>query len=396
MARSLSRSPLLSHRFVCFDFVDEFVVVEIESRPPEGSALYSAATVTAVGDETVDLMLRKAGEETAVSVSRLLVPMSTPASSQSGFCCTRRGMQAQRMRSVVITASDDGLTVRDKREHVPIEELAAMRTLSDARLGSEALCKNGSGAYIPSVVSAVEADGACTALKKSGEKQSVAFMRLLSPADPEKLQDGVQVLWSADASCESFRPAVIDSPNVGLEDLAVPATRDLVEVGGRAFYRQEEDDSERIYSVATITAASAETVDLHVEVAQNVKLDRLKPLLLPLDREAIAVETKVQYQYHEGGTSFYPATVKVVRDDGTFDIVEDDNEKHDSVDISRLFFQGEALDQASLQKGSKVRYGDAWEVVVTEVKEDGECAANLDQSRFSELPNVCRYVRPRR
>ena len=120
-----------------------------------------------------------------------------------------------------------------------------------------------------------------------------------------------------------------------------------------------------------VTAVRDETVDLNIEFDQNVKFDRLKPLLLPLNREAIAVETKVQYQYDEGGMRFFPATVKVVRDDGTFDIVEDDNEKHDSVDISRLFTQGDALDQASLQKGSKVRYGDVPVAVVSDVKEDG-------------------------
>ena len=43
---------------------------------------------------------------------------------------------------------------------------------------------------------------------------------------------------AAARACESFCPAVIDSPVVGLEDLAVPAARDLLEVGGRAFYRQ--------------------------------------------------------------------------------------------------------------------------------------------------------------
>ena len=251
-----------------------------------------------------------------------------------------------------------------------------MQILPDARPGSEALHKNADGAYVPSVVSAVEADGACTALKKSGEKQSVAFTRLLLPADPEKLRDGVQVMWSAKASCESFRPAVIDSPIVGLEDLAVPAARNLLEVGGRAFYRQEEDDSGGIYSATTITAAHDETADLSIEIAQNVRFDRLEPPLLPLNCEAVAVDTKVQYQYREGGTDFYPATVKVVRDDGTFDIVEDDNDAHDSVVISRLFVQGDALDQASLQKGSQVRYGGVRVAVVKEVKEDGECAAN--------------------
>ena len=122
----------------------------------------------------------------------------------------------------------------------------------------------------------------------------------------------------------------------------------------------------------TVTAARDETVDLSVEVAQNVQFDMLRPPLLPLEREAIAVDTKVQYQYDEGGMRFFPATVKVVRDDGTFDIVEDDNEKHDSVDISRLFTQGgDALDQASLQKGSKVRCRDVRVAFVTEVKEDG-------------------------
>ena len=147
----------------------------------------------------------------------------------------------------------------------------------------------------------------------------------------------------------------------------------------------------------TVTAARDETVDLSVEVAQNVQFDMLRPPLLPLEREAIAVDTKVQYQYHDGGTNFYPATVKVVRDDGTFDIVEDDNEKHDSVDISRLFTQGDALDQASLQKGSKVRYGGVPIAVVSGVKEDGKNAANHARSAFAELPpHVCRYVRSRR
>ena len=120
-----------------------------------------------------------------------------------------------------------------------------------------------------------------------------------------------------------------------------------------------------------VTAVRDETVDLNIEFDQNVKFDRLKPLLLPLNREAIAVETKVQYQYYEERETFYQATVKVVRDDGTFDIVEDDNETHDSVDIGRLFVHGGTLDQASLQKGSKARYGGVPVAFVTEVKEDG-------------------------
>ena len=82
------------------------------------------------------------------------------------------------MRSVVITASDDGLTVQDKREDVPIGQLAALQTLPDARPGSEVLHKNADGAFVPFVVSAVESGGACTVLQQAGKKQSVAFARL--------------------------------------------------------------------------------------------------------------------------------------------------------------------------------------------------------------------------
>ena len=70
----------------------------------------------------------------------------------------------------------------------------------------------------------------------------------------------------------------------------------------------------------------------------------------------------------------------------------DDDETHDSVVIGRLFVQSDALDKASLQKGCKVGYRDVPAAVVTEVKEDGECAANCARSTLSELPNLCRYV----
>ena len=94
-----------------------------------------------------------------------------------------------------------------------------------------------------------------------------------------------------------------------------------------------------IFSTATVTAVHEETVDLSVKIALNAKFGALKPPLLSPTRETIAVDTKVQYQYEDGGVRFFPATVKVVRDDGTFDIVEDDDETHDSVVIGRLFVQ---------------------------------------------------------
>ena len=150
------------------------------------------------------------------------------------------------------------------------------------------------------------------------------------------------------------------------------------------------------YSTATVTAVHEETVDLSVKIALNAKFDALKPPLLSPTRETIAVDTKVQYQYEDGGMRFFPATVKVVRDDGTFDIIEDGNETHDSVVISRLFVRSDALDQASLQKGSQVRYGGVRVAVVKEVKEDGECAANYARTARCKLPHVCRYVRSRR
>ena len=145
------------------------------------------------------------------------------------------------------------------------------------------------------------------------------------------------------------------------------------------------------FSTATVTAVHEETVDLSVKIALNAKFDALRPPLLSPTRETIAVDTKVQYQYDEGGMRFFPATVKVVRDDGTFDIVEDDDETHDSVVIGRLFVQSDALDKASLQKGSKVGYRDVPAAVVTEVKEDGECTANHARFASSEVSALCRY-----
>ena len=209
--------------------------------------------------------------------------------------------------------------------------------------------------------------------KQIGEKLSVSSTRLLISADLPALQDGARVLWSADASCKSFRPVVIGSVTVKLEDLALLATRELLEVGSRVFYRQSEDASQEDHSTMKIAAMYDESADLIVEVAQDVAFDRLDSPLLPIDRESIAVDTKVRYQYSEDGSDFYPAKVTVVRENGTFDIVEDDNEKHDAVDIGRLFSHTGPLDQASLRKGSRVRYGYVRAAMVTEVKEDGEC-----------------------
>ena len=113
------------------------------------------------------------------------------------------------MRSVVITASDDGLTVQDKRENVPIDELAALQTLSDARPGSEALCKNADGrAFLP-WSRPFETDGACTVLKQAGEKQSVAFTRLLGGGRIRRscrTAIAGSVVCPLGSSCKSFCP----------------------------------------------------------------------------------------------------------------------------------------------------------------------------------------------
>ncbi|MAW53261.1 MAG: hypothetical protein CME01_10565 [Geminicoccus sp.] len=359
---------------MCLDYTGESVIVNIEQcRPPAGSALYRAATVKSVAGESVELSC-DAGEQPAVTASQLLVPMSALVPSPQpvdGFCCIQRGTHTQRMQPVVISSSDGRSAVQDKYEKVPANRLAARRTPSDIRPGSEVLCKNSGGAYFSAVISDVGQD-TCTVLKPVGEQVSVAFSRVLGHPDPELLQDGARVLWSADASCKSFRPVVIGSVTVKLEDLALLATRELLEVGSRVFYRQSEDASQEDHSTMKIAAIYDESADLIVEVAQDVAFDRLDSPLLPIDRESIAVDTKVRYQYSEDGSDFYPAKVTVVRENGTFDIVEDDNEKHDSVDIGRLFSHTGPLDQASLRKGSRVRYGYVRAAMVTEVKEDGE------------------------
>ena len=303
------------------------------------------------------------------------------------------------MRAVIISSSGDSFAVREKHTDVQVAQLAAAHRVSDVRPGSEVLClKNASVAHFPAVVSAVGEDGTCTLMKQTSEKRSVGFGRVLEQPDPEVLRDGARVLWSPIASCKSFRPAVISSLIVALEDLAVPADRGLLEPGRRVFYRhadehtEEEDDSgsepteeetteqrESIRrrsshcSAATVTDVNDEVVSLDVEVGWGVPFEALKAPIVPLDRHAIVVGTKVRYQYSGGGSDFWPATVTAVHDDGTFNLVEDDNEPHESVGIDRIFSHGGPLERASLRVGSQVQYGLTWiAATVTRVKEDGE------------------------
>ena len=383
---------------MCLDNPGEFVVVELECRPPPGAVLYSPGTIASVGDGTVNLSCG-AGDQIAVSVSRLLVPvLAAPASSsQSGFCCSYRGTHSRRMREVIISSSGDSFAVREKHTNVQATQLAAAHKACDLHPGSEVLCKNASdGAYFPAVVSAVMQDAAaCTLMKQTGEKRSVGFGRVLEQPNPEVLRDGARVLWSANASCKSFRPAVIGSLIVALDNLALPADRGLLEPGCRVFCRRDDDGTDEEdsgsepteekeqrepsrrrssqYSAATVTEISDEAINLDVEVAWSVPFEALKPPIVPLDRHAIVVGTKVRYQYSGGGSDFWPATVTVVHDDGTFDLLEDDNEPHESVGIDRIFSHGGSLERASLRVGSQVQYGLTWiAATVAEVNEDGE------------------------
>ena len=265
------------------------------------------------------------------------------------------------MRAVIISSSGDSFAVREKHTDVQVAQLAAAHRVSDVRPGSEVLClKNASVAHFPAVVSAVGEDGTCTLMKQTSEKRSVGFGRVLEQPDPEVLRDGARVLWSPIASCKSFRPAVISSLIVALEDLAVPADRGLLEPGRRVFYRhadehtEEEDDSgsepteeetteqrESIRrrsshcSAATVTDVNDEVVSLDVEVGWGVPFEALKAPIVPLDRHAIVVGTKVRYQYSGGGSDFWPATVTAVHDDGTCDLHYDDGDVEEEVEPRR-------------------------------------------------------------
>ena len=303
------------------------------------------------------------------------------------------------MRAVIISSSgDSSYAVREKHTNVQATQLASAHKASDLRPGSEVLCKNASdGAYFPAVVSAVIQEATtCTLMKQTGEKRSVGFGRVLEQPDPEVLRDGARVLWSANASCKSFRPAVIGSLIVALDNLALPADRGLLEPGCRVFCRHDDDEGNyeedsgsepteekeqrepsrrrsSQYSAATVTEISDEGINLDVEVAWGVPFEALMPPIVPLDRHAIVVGTKVRYQYSGGGSDFWPATVTAVHDDGTFDLLEDDNEPHESVGIERIFSHGGSLERASLRVGSQVQYGLTWiAATVAEVKEDGE------------------------
>ena len=108
---------------------------------------------------------------------------------------------------------------------------------------------------------------------------------------------------------------------------------------------------------------------------ENVAFDSLAPPLLPLEHASIVVDTAVRYQKEAKGSGYSPARVKAVRDDGTFDIVDEGGEAHDAIELSRLYSHGGSLERASLQKGSRVSYGSIQVAVITQLNEDGEFRA---------------------
>lgn len=191
-----------------------------------------------------------------------------------------------------------------------------------------------------------------------------------------KSEKGTLFLSAIESACEDGSSANIvktKSDDVAdLADLALSISSPLsLELNCKVFYRRDDKGSD--YSAAVVSAIREEEVDIIVTIGKAVPFEIFQPPLLPLEAGSIEVGTKVQYQYDDEGTRFYPATVDAVNDDGTYDVIEDgDHEEHPAARIERLFSSGAALGQDSLTVGSEVRYRSLLAGIITHKHDDGE------------------------